>query len=289
MVVSPSREAFVTANNLALHYVQWGERGTPIIFVHGLTANAFCFQAFADTFSSDYRVMAYDLRGRGDSAKPEQGYSVPTHAADLASLIDALGLERPHIVGHSLGALVALYFAAHYPEKMRKLVLIDAGAPLPWATPEEQPVWLTSAINRLGTTVPSFEAYIALLKQAPFLGPYWNTYVDAYFEHDVYRRPDGSVVSKASRDAVIEEGANYHQAEPEQQWRNVHCPTLLLRAGQGLFFDDDQLLSEQAAAAVQQGIANCQYVNYPTLNHYTICFATEPGPTQAIQRFLQAS
>src|SRR5947199_8097218 len=172
MPMSPARDEYIIAGDLTFHCLQWGERGSPIICVHGLTANAFCFQALADELAPDHRVFAYDQRGRGDSDKPESGYSIPTHAADLARLIDALELDRPVIAGHSSGAFIALYFAAHYPEKLSKLILIDAGAPVPWKTIEEQPAWLTAAINRLGTPVASYEEYIQRLKAAPFLGPY---------------------------------------------------------------------------------------------------------------------
>lgn len=286
MPMSPVRDEFIIAGDLTFHYVQWGEQGTPVVLVHGLTANAFCFQAFADELARDHRIFAYDLRGRGDSDKPEEGYSVPIHTADLAELIDELGLEHPVIVGHSLGALIALYFAAHYPEKLSKLVLIDAGAPLPWETPEEQPAWLTVSISRLGIAVPSFEEYTQRLKMAPFLGPYWNEYVDLYFKYDVRRGNDGSVVSKCYREGVLEEGLHYGDALPEEQWANVRVPTLLLRAGQGLFSNNDQLLPEESAEAIQHGIKNCRYVNFPTLNHYTIIFGVESGPAEEIRDFI---
>ena len=102
MPISPKRDEMVSAGDVKLHYVQWGEQGRPIVCVHGLTANAFCFQSFADDLARDHRVFAYDLRGRGDSDKPEHGYSAPIHATDLSRLIDALGLERPVLMGHSL-------------------------------------------------------------------------------------------------------------------------------------------------------------------------------------------
>lgn len=288
-MVIPTRDEQIALRDVTLHSVQWGTQGTPIVLLHGLTANAFCFQAFANALAPDYQVIAYDLRGRGDSSKPPTGYSVPIHAADLAQLIDTLQLQRPIIIGHSLGALIALYFAANYPEKLSKLVLIDAGGPLPWSTPEEQPAWLTLSIQRLGARVPSYEDYVSRLKLAPFLGPYWNEFTDIYIQHDVHRFADGSVAAKASRDAILEEGLNYPLAAPEQQWAHVQVPTLLLRAGQGLFSDNDQLLPEQTAAAIEQHIAHCHSINYPTLNHYTIILAVEPGPIQDIQRFLQAS
>src|SRR5579863_730180 len=289
MLTSPLRDELVTVDDITLHVVQWGvdrEQSVPIICVHGLTANAFCFQSLADNLSHHHRVIAYDLRGRGDSDKPERGYSVPIHAQDLAQLIDRLGLERPIVIGHSLGAMIALYFTAHYPDKIRKLVLIDAGLPLPWKTVEEQPAWLTAAINRLGTPVPSYAEYIARLKLAPFLGPYWNEYVDLYYEHDVYHADDDSVRAKCLRAAAIEEGTHYDEAQPEQQWANVQVPTLLLRAGQGLFFENDQLVPEEYVAAALREFKDCRYVNFPTLNHYTILFGVEQGPAREIQSFI---
>ncbi len=285
-LVKPVQDDYIIAGDLTFHYVQWGEQGTPIVFIHGITANAYCFQAFADELASDHRVFAYDLRGRGDSDKPEEGYSIPLHAADLAELIDELGLLRPVIVGHSLGAMIALYFAAHYPEKLSKLVLIDAGAALPWKSIGEQPAWLTASFNRLGTPVPSFEEYTQRLKVAPFMGPYWNDYFDAYFEHDVRRNDDGSVASKGYREGILEDAVHLFENRPEEQWEHVTVPTLLLRAGQGLFAEDDQLLPVEAAEAIRQGIKNCRFVDYPTLNHYTIVFGVDRGPAQEIRKFV---
>ncbi len=288
MSIKPVRDEYVIAGDLTFHYVQWGSQGSPIIFLHGITANAYCFQAFADDLASEHRVFAYDLRGRGDSDKPESGYGIPVHATDLSELIDVLGLDRPVVAGHSMGAFVALYFAVHYPQKLSKLILIDAGVSPPWKTIEEQPAWLTASMNRLGTPVPSFEEYTQRLKAAPFLGPYWNSYVDLYFEHDVYHNSDGSVVSKANREGVLQDGQlQLSENKPEEQWKDITVPTLLMRAGQGLFTDNDQLLSEENVAVILNGIKSCRYVNFPKLNHYTIAFGIESGPSREILNFIE--
>ena len=286
MPTEPLRDELISTGDLNLHVVQWGDSGTPIVCVHGLTGNAFFYQALADALSPRHRVFAYDLRGRGDSDKPESGYGVPTHAADLAKLVNALGLERPAIMGHSLGAFISLYYAAHYPESISKLVLIDGGLPLPWSTVEEQPAWLTAAVNRLGTPVPSFEQFIQALKQAPFLGKYWNEYIDIAYAHDVNYHADGSVTAKCSRNAALAENENYDLAAPEQQWAHVQVPTLLLRAGAGLFSDNDQLIPEEYIAPALREFKDVRYVNFPSLNHYTIVFNVEDGPARAIQSFL---
>lgn len=286
MATPPTRDEQIRAGDLTFHWVQWGEHGDPVVCLHGLTANAFCFQALADELAHDYRVFAYDLRGRGDSAKPDHGYSVSLHAADLANLIDAWGLERPALLGHSLGAFIGLNFAARYPDRLSRLVLVDAGAPSRWKAPEELPLWLTTSIARLGQPVASFDEYVQRLRAAPFLNAHWNDYIQAYFEHDVRRLADGAVVSKASREAIIEEAARGAENDPAGQWAQVEAPTLLLRAGQGMFAEDDQLLREEDAVAVQRGIRRCLYVSFPMLNHYTIIFGVEPGPAEAIRSFL---
>ena len=286
MAIKAASDAFVAANGVTLHTLQWGEQGQALVCVHGVTANASSFQALADALSPQHRIIAYDIRGRGDSDKPQTGYSIPIYASDLAALIDALALERPVIVGHSLGALIGLYFAAHYPDRLSKLVLIDAGAPLPWKGYDDQPAWLKASISRIGTPFPSFAAFIERMKAAPYLAPYWNEYMDLYFQHDVHTNADGSVVTKTYREAVIEDARHAYEGRPEDQWQSVQVPTLLLRAGQGLTSDNDQLLSEDDAKAVQQGIRNIRYVNFPTLNHYTINFGVEPGPAQEILTFV---
>lgn len=285
-LVKPAHDDFIVAGDHTFHVVQWGEQGPPIIFVHGITANAYCFQAFADELATDHRVFAYDLRGRGDSDKPEDGYGNPIHAQDLAELIEELGLERPVVAGHSLGAMIALYFASHYPDKLSKLVLVDAGASLPWKKVDEQPAWLTASFNRLGTAVPSFEEYIQRLKAAPFMGPYWNEYFDAYFEHDVFRNGDGSVVSKCYKEGILEDARRLFENRFEKQWNRVGVPTLLLRAGQGLFSDSDQLLPVESALAIQQGIKDCRFVDFPALNHYTIIFGVGSEPGREIRYFV---
>jgi len=288
MLMSPVRNEFIAAGGLRFHWIQWGEHGAPIVCVTGITANAFCFQALADDLARDHRLIAYDLRGRGDSDKPEHGYSVAIHAEDLAQLIDAWGLDHPVVVGHSMGAFIALYLAAHHPGKLSKLVLIDAGASLPWKTIDERPAWLNGSLGRLGTPVPSFEQFTQLLKLAPFLGPYWNDYLLMYFDHDVRRNADGSVVPKTSRKAALEDLQYEEEAmQPEQLWSSVNVPTLLLRAGQGLFSATDQLLPEEKAAAIQRAIKDCRYVNFPTLNHYTIIFGVEGGPAREIRSFVE--
>ncbi len=124
------------------------------------------------------------------------------------------------------------------------------------------------------------------LKAAPFLGPYWNKYLDTYFEHDVIRRDDGSVVAKTYRGGAFEDLVDVEERQFEPLWARVQIPTLLLRAGQAVLVDNDQLLPEESVAAIKSTIKDCRYVNFPTLNHYTIIFGVENGPVEEIRKFV---
>ncbi len=100
------------------------------------------------------------------------------------------------------------------------------------------------------------------------------------------RHRDGSVASKCYREAAFEDLLYLEQYDAEHEWANVQVPTLLLRAGQGLFSDNDQLLPEESAVALQHEIKNSRYVNFPALNHYTILFGVDDGPAKEIRDFV---
>jgi pimeloyl-ACP methyl ester carboxylesterase len=93
----------VAANGVALAVREWPGRGPAIAGVHGLTANHACWESLAAVLAPSYRLLAYDLRGRGDSDKPEKGYRLEEHARDLAGLLDHYGIRRAVVMGHSLG------------------------------------------------------------------------------------------------------------------------------------------------------------------------------------------
>ena len=147
----------VLANGINIHYY----RSTPpggakpakptLVLIHGLTDNGMCWVRVADALRDSYDIVLPDTRGHGKSEKPQAGYDVEERAADVASLIDALGLDRPVLFGHSLGGQVATATAALYPEKVRALVL-------------EDPAWL-------GGAAPENEVRLGQ-RPAPEPGPY---------------------------------------------------------------------------------------------------------------------
>ncbi len=112
-------------NGINLHYQQFGE-GRDLVMIHGITGNlAIWHLEIVPALMSEFRMTTYDLRGHGYSDVPPTGYTTADHANDLKNLLDSLGIERPHIIGHSFGADIALHFTVLYPERVKKLVLVE--------------------------------------------------------------------------------------------------------------------------------------------------------------------
>ncbi len=115
------------ANGVQLHYQQFGE-GPPIVMIHGITGNlAIWHLEIVPALMGDYRITTYDLRGHGYSDVPPSGYTTADHATDLKCLLDQIGIERAHIMGHSFGADIALHFTVLYPERVDRLILVEPG------------------------------------------------------------------------------------------------------------------------------------------------------------------
>jgi 3-oxoadipate enol-lactonase len=122
--------ANVTATDLIVHYREWGSDrapGLPIVFLHGNWSTHRWWIPVATQLSeqlSERRRLAVDLRGRGDTLGPDHGYTLPELADDLRAFMDALGLARAHLVGHSLGTGIAMQLALTDPERVASLVLL---------------------------------------------------------------------------------------------------------------------------------------------------------------------
>jgi len=120
---------FVSVNGLRLHYLDHGDRAKPpLICLHGLSGNAHSFDGLAPHLTAHRRVIAVDVRGRGDSEwGPPGDYNATVYTSDLAALIDALGLPRVSLIGTSMGGSIAMMYAGGYPEQVERLVLNDIG------------------------------------------------------------------------------------------------------------------------------------------------------------------
>jgi pimeloyl-ACP methyl ester carboxylesterase len=118
----------VVANRIKLHYQRTGGDKPPLVLAHGITDKGLCWLRAAQVLEKDYDVIMVDARGHGLSDAPESGYTPAERAADLAGLIQALGLDKPYLMGHSMGADTTAITAATHPDLVGCAILEDP----PW-------------------------------------------------------------------------------------------------------------------------------------------------------------
>jgi len=119
----------MSVNGLDLHYLDWGNVGAPpVVCVHGYTSSAEPFNALARHFHDRFHIVAPDVRGHGESAwSPDGAYQYRDQVADLAGLVDQLGLARFTLIGTSMGGIIAMAFAAAHAARLVGLVINDIG------------------------------------------------------------------------------------------------------------------------------------------------------------------
>ncbi len=279
--------ARVSVGSVSLAVAEWPgpAKGPAIVCIHGLTANHTCWASVADVLSPAHRLIAYDLRGRGESDKPDKGYSLAVHGDDLEGLLDHFGLEKAVLIGHSLGAHIAVRFAATRPQRVAKLVLVDGGLDVRHEVIES----LRPAINRLGVEFPSLDMFMGFVRALPMFEGRWNDYLERYFRYDVEELPAGTVRAKAARLAIEEEIANL---ERERLWvyhHQVKAPTLIFRAPDGLLTPTDCLMTQEEAEAMAHAIPRSKLVVVPGTNHYTVLLGQHPKVKTALRAFLKGA
>jgi pimeloyl-ACP methyl ester carboxylesterase len=271
-------------DGVKIQLATWEGNGKQILCIHGITANCRFWDCLASAVSPHHRVMAMDLRGRGLSDKPPTGYSIENHCKDVLALIDDLGLKRPVLMGHSLGAFISLVFSAKYPQRVDRLILVDGGGKLTETQMTNVFTGIKPSLDRLGKIFPSFEDYISQMKQAPYLQP-WNSYMETYFHYEV-EKVKGGLRSRVHPNHIEEEAKNLGKVDSRQFYKKVTSPTLILRATKGLLAKDDLVLPKDVAERMVREIPNAKKVDLKGTNHYSILFQPNKMRDQTILKFL---
>lgn len=134
------KSAYVVAHGTRLHYYRTGNGEQPLVLVHGITDDSMCWASVAKALSDRFDIFMVDMRGHGKSEAPESGYRYENLAKELASFIQELGLEKPTLIGHSMGAATSLTLAGMFPDLPRAVVLVDP--PGFWSYDESDPKWI---------------------------------------------------------------------------------------------------------------------------------------------------
>ncbi len=221
--MSTFTDNFIQANGIRQHYWRTGDGTKPaLVLCHGVTDNGLCWTPVARALEADYDVIMVDARGHGLSDAPESGYATADFAADLAAFIRALGLEKPAVLGHSMGGATASYAAYQYPELIGKALLEDPGwwdddSPRQTMTEEERRAFAAGWQNRIiEQKQRSLESLIAQCRRDC---PTWPA-------------------EELEPWALSKQQVNLHVlqvfAQQRPPWRKIaagiHCPTLLITA-----------------------------------------------------------
>jgi len=151
----------VKSNGLRIHYHRTGGEKPVLILVHGFTDSGLCWGRAALELENEYDIIMLDARGHGLSDKPKHGYSRDDHAADVAGVIDSLDLDSVIVLGHSMGAMIALTLAANYPQLVRGVILEDP----PWRE-ESDRLYLETA-EQVALLTDNWREKIAAQSQLP--------------------------------------------------------------------------------------------------------------------------
>jgi len=231
----PQSRTFVS-ENLKLHYLDWGNESAPLlVLVHGMWDHAFSWKWVAENFRKEYHVVAMDLRGHGDSAWSPDGAYLPSYLLlDFVAFIDSLGHESFDVIAHSYGGNATARYAAIYPDRIRKLVLVDAMGPgeniLNHWKSQSAIVRLRDWIERrqqLGTAGKTFESIeegCEKLKKANSL----LTDEQALFLVEKGSIQCGENAYRWKYDPLV---GNFtlddYSVHLSEYWRGIRCPTLL--------------------------------------------------------------
>jgi pimeloyl-ACP methyl ester carboxylesterase len=278
-------DKFLASSDVNIHYLDLPGGSPPLVLLHGLSANAHCFGGLIGAgLSPSFRVIAPDLRGRGKTDKPATGYTMADHARDVLSLLDALGLERVVLAGHSFGGYLAIYIAARFPERVEKLIVIDAAITLNPRVGE----LLKPSLDRLTRISPSIDAYLAEARSAPHLNGFWDADIERYFRAEIQENADGTAQSATSAMA-IGQALQGVAVEPWLEWVGaVRQPTLLLNAT-GAYGPPGTpaLVGPEYARQTAAAFTDVRYVQVPG-NHMTMVFgAAAPVVAAEIERFMR--
>lgn len=248
--MSEPRTGVERVNGITLAYRHWPEtsrsRQPAVVLLHGVLQTGAGMRRLAEQLAIDHEVLVPDLRGRGESEQPHDGYDPGTMADDVAAMVERLGIERPALIGRLHGGLVAYHLAARRPELVSGIVLGDANPEVS----EERAEPALAAIGALPTGFASHDEATRFYEEGLGLSPDRARHD---IPSDLESTADGGYIWRHNLDIVarIERAAI-----PRSDWEvlaRVRCPTMILRGQRGEIRRQtaERMLSTMANARAQ--------------------------------------
>jgi pimeloyl-ACP methyl ester carboxylesterase len=294
---SPHKSDFVNANGIKLHYLDWGGSGAVLLFLAGMGCNAHIFDQLAPRFIDKFHVMALTRRGHGESDHPEVGYDVDTLTEDIRQFLDALGIEKASLAGHSMANVELSHFSALYPERVLKLIFLDAAYDRTSASYKdmvENSPWKRIQAPGLDIDYYSPDVYFAAMKRAhPSFKIIWTEAMEEQCLHEITEAPDGKIIDRMSdaiSQAIMDTLTSYL---PEDS--NIKAPALAFFVlSKGVNSISDEWMTDQQKAEIlnhvetkenywtnesielfRKNVPHAKIVEIPDGHHY--CFIEQEG------------
>ncbi|MEL6310399.1 MAG: alpha/beta hydrolase, partial [Chloroflexota bacterium] len=278
---------YATVNNIQLAYDEHGSGNTTLLLMHGLTANLRSFDGLLKAgLAENYHVIRVDLRGRGHSDKPQIGYHMKDHAADIIGLLDALNLETVTLVGHSFGGLLAMYMAGQFADRLNKIVVIDAGLE---ATKEAVVEKIRPSLERLKLPIADKEAALNVMRNAPYFADgSWNEEIEAWYRSEIVATEEGAYKRLVYPDGISQAIDHILADDWEAYLRTVKVPALLIHAPAPFGTPDmPPILSVEGAQETVSLVPNMQYQQVSG-HHITMIFGDHAqNVVNAIKNFVR--
>jgi len=255
----------------------WGPDDAPtVLALHGITASHRAWSLVAEALPS-LRIVAPDLRGRARSRSLPGPWGMSTHAEDVVAVLDEIGAHSAVVAAHSMGAFVGATLARQHPNRVRELILIDGGLPIPspeGVAPDDLAEALIGpAVTRLSMTFESVDAYREFWKKHPGLADDWSASIEQYVDYDLVGvapvLTSSSLFEAVSQDAVDLGSADGYVAALAA----MTTPLQFVRAPRGFLNDLPGLYPVEAVTEWKRQIPRLETLEVSDVNHYTIIMA----------------
>ena len=250
----------VKANGITLNYEQQGS-GEPLLLIPYLSADNTCYAFQVAEYAKHFTCISLDLRGTGESDKPDDHYSTETLADDVAAFMDAAGIGRAHVTGLSFGAAIGMWLAAKHPEKVKTLSVHSA-----WSKTD---AYIEAVLKSWQVMAKAFDSVPTTVIEGMF--PWCFTPEFYVTKRDVIETCAAFVRSRPplSVDEYIRQSDAVISHDVEAQLTRITAPTQIT------FGRHDQVTSLRFAKPLQAGIRNSELYVFETASHAPIYEVTE--------------
>lgn len=274
----------VVMRHQRFHYLEWGSSEgdslpqQPVLFLHGSNQSAHSFDLVSLHLADRFHIFALDQRGHGDSEWcRDSDYSSEAMGLDAAAFIDAMGLERLIVVGHSMGGQNAMRLALSHPERVEKLVLVDIG---PEVSKDGAKV-----IRQFVTETREFDDIDHFVARVQKYDPYRSReHIERTVKYNMLQRADGKFISKHDHGPRLK--ATGEQRSRGDRFtlddvRHLPMPLLIIRGA------DSNIFPADAAARFAEAVPNGKLITVPDCGH-NVHGQNTPGFLDALVPFISS-